>query len=234
MLVLGIETATWMGSVALADDDKGVIAEVNISSTASHSERLLPCIDRIFRETGSRLEDCDGICVSIGPGSFTGLRIGLATAKGLAYAAGKPMAGISSLETLAHGIPLARIPICTVIDARKGEVFACIFEWQGLELVARTPELVVSPEGLMEKITEPTILVGNGLIPYAPPFRHTLKEKAVFLTHPFNFPRASVLAMKGLDRLAQGKGVGPEDLVPVYIRPSEAEINWRSGSRRKR
>lgn len=234
MLALGIETATWMGSVALADDDKGIIAEININSTASHSERLLPGIDRIFRETGTRLEDCDGICVSIGPGSFTGLRIGLATAKGLAFAAGKPMAGISSLETLALGIPLARMPICTVIDARKGEVFACIFEWSGLELKSRTPEMVVSPEGLMGKITEPTILVGNGLVPYGQLFRQTLQEKAVFLAPPFNFPRASVLAMKGLDLLAQGKGVGPEDLVPVYIRPSEAELNWRSGPKKKR
>jgi len=231
VLVLGIETATWMGGVALVDDGKGVIAEVNINSTSSHSERLLPGIDRIFKETGISLKDCDGICVSIGPGSFTGLRIGLATAKGLAYAAGKPMAGISTLETLARGMPLARIPICTVIDARKGEVFACIFEWRGPELVSRTPQMVVSPEVLMEKITEPTILVGNGLVPYAPIFRDTLRENAVFLPHAFNFPRASVLATRGLDRLAQGEGVGPEDLVPVYIRPSEAELNWRSGPR---
>ncbi|MGA1795714.1 MAG: tRNA (adenosine(37)-N6)-threonylcarbamoyltransferase complex dimerization subunit type 1 TsaB [bacterium] len=233
MLVLGIETATWMGGVALADDNKGIVAEVNINSPSSHSERLLPGIDRIFRETGTMLKDCDGICVSIGPGSFTGLRIGLATAKGLAFAAGKPMAGVSSLETLALGIPLARMPICPVIDARKGEVFACIFEWRGSELVSRTPEMVVSPEILMEKITEPTILVGNGLIPYGAFFRQGLKEKAVFLTPPFNFPRASVLAMRGMDRLSQGKGVGPEDLVPVYIRPSEAEINWRSSPRHR-
>ena len=154
--------------------------------------------------------------------------------KGVGLCHGKAYGGISSLETLALGIPLARIPICPVIDARKGEVFACIFEWSGLELVSRTPEMAVSPEDLMEKITEPTILVGNGLIPYGQLFRQTLKEKAVFLTPPFNFPRASILAMRGLDRLAQGKGVGPEDLVPVYIRPSEAELNWRSGPKKKK
>ena len=227
MLLLGIETATWMGSVALLDDRAGVLGELNLKSTASHSERLVPSLDRLFMETGKSLEECDGICVSIGPGSFTGLRIGLATAKGLAYAADKPVAGISTLEVLASGVPFAEFPICPVVDARKKEVFTAIFQWKGLELICLEREMAVTPETLIRKIEKPTIFVGNGLSLYGDSFRQGLKDKAIFISHAFDFPRASILAELGLKRFAQKKISHPEDLVPIYIRPSEAELNWK-------
>jgi len=227
LLVLGIETATWMGSIALVNDQMGVLAAFNVNSTASHSERLLPAIERIFHETGKNLQDCDGICISIGPGSFTGLRIGLATAKGLAFAANKPLIGVSTLETLANGVPMARVPICPVIDARKKEVFTTIYEWRKNELVRLAPEMAIPPQWLIQKISKPTLLIGNGLIPYRDLFKKALQEKALFLSDAFNFPRASVLAHLGMKRLIRNETSNPEDLVPVYIRPSEAEINWK-------
>jgi tRNA threonylcarbamoyladenosine biosynthesis protein TsaB len=217
-----------MGSVALVDDKEGVFAETNITSTASHSERLIPSIDRLFRETGKKLEECDVVCVSIGPGSFTGLRIGLATAKGLAFAADKPIVGISTLETLARGIPFSRFPICPIIDAKKKEIFTSIYEWHKLDLLSLEPEMAIKPDSLVKKIIKPTIFVGNGLFPYGDIFRQKLKSKALFVSHSYNFPRASILCELGLKRLTQNRVSKPEDLVPVYIRPSEAELKWKS------
>lgn len=217
-----------MGSIALVDHEKGLLAEFNINSTASHSERLLPAIDRIFQETGKTLEECDGICISLGPGSFTGLRIGLATAKGLAFAADKPMVGVSTLETLANGVPMVRIPICPVIDARKKEVFTAIYEWHKSDLKRLVPEMAIPPRKLIEKISHPTLLIGNGLIPYRDLFKKALQEKALFLSDAFNFPRASVLAYSGMKKFMNKEYSLPEDLAPVYIRPSEAELNWKS------
>ena len=181
-MALGLETATWMGSVALVDDKVGILGELNIKSTASHSERLIPSIDRLFKETGKRLKECQVVCVSIGPGSFTGLRIGLATAKGLAFAADKPIVGISTLDILASGIPFARFPICPIIDARKKEVFTSIYEWHNLDLIRLEPEMAIKPESLIKKITKTTIFVGNGLITYGDIFRQELKSKALFVS----------------------------------------------------
>ena len=227
MLALGIETATWMGSIALVDDREGVLGELNIRSSASHSERLIPSIDRLFKETGKRLEECEVICVSIGPGSFTGLRIGLATAKGLAFAADKPIVGISTLEILARGVPFSMFPVCPVIDARKKEIFACIYEWKDSDIISHEQEMAIKPDSLIKKITRPTVFVGNGLFPYGNIIRSKLRSKALFVSQAFNFPQASILAESGIKRFAQKKVSKPEDLVPVYIRPSEAELNWK-------
>ncbi len=166
--------------------------------------------------------------MSIGPGSFTGLRIGLATAKGLAFAADKPIVGISTLEILARGVSFTRFPICPVIDARKKEVFACIYEWQDFDIISLEPEMAVKPDSLIKKITKPTIFVGNGLLPYGDTIRNKLKSNALFISQANNFPRASILAESGIKRFAQKRISKPEDLVPVYIRPSEAELNWKA------
>lgn len=227
MLALGIETATWMGSVALVDDEAGVLVDQSLNSKSSHSERLLPTIERLFKETGKGLKECAVVCVSIGPGSFTGLRIGLATAKGLAYAIAKPIVGVSTLEILARGLPFVSIPVCAVIDAKKKELFACIYEWRNLELLNLTKEMAIKPDALVKKIAKPTLFVGDGLITYGDLIARELKELAIFASDAFKFPRASVLAELGLKRLAENKTSDPDDLTPVYIRASEAEINWQ-------
>lgn len=227
MLALGIETATSMGSVALVDDGAGVLAEHSLNSKASHSERLLPSIDGLFKETGKRLDDCAVVCVSRGPGSFTGLRIGLATAKGLAYAISKPIVGVSTLEILARGLPFLSIPVCTVIDARKKELFTCIYEWHGLEFENLTREMVIKPDALIRMIERPTLFAGDGLVNYGDFIAQELKGLAIFASRAFNFPRASVLAGIGLKRFAEDKSSEPDDILPVYIRDSEAEVNWR-------
>ena len=122
MLVLGIETSSRHGGVAIIGEDR-VLCEAVLSVEVTHSERLLPAVDRALDEARITLEGLGGIAVSIGPGSFTGLRIGLSTAKGLAYATGLPLVGVPTLEAMAWTLPAARWQVCPVLDARKQEVY---------------------------------------------------------------------------------------------------------------
>ena len=144
MLVLGIETSTTQGGVAIIDADR-VLCESVLNVEVTHSERLLPAIDRALGEARVSLEALGGIAVSIGPGSFTGLRIGLSTAKGLAYATGLSLVGVSTLEAMARALPAARWQICQVLDARKQEVYAALFRHESgalrriTEVVSRLP-----------------------------------------------------------------------------------------------
>src|SRR5574337_212080 len=126
MLVMGIETSTMQGGVALISG-QGVICEYTVNVKATYSERLLPLIDRALRDARITLDDVEGFAVAVGPGSFTGLRIGVSTAKGLAAAGGQPLVGVSTLEAMAWSLPFCAYQICPILDARKGEIYSALF-----------------------------------------------------------------------------------------------------------
>ncbi|RKY01883.1 tRNA (adenosine(37)-N6)-threonylcarbamoyltransferase complex dimerization subunit type 1 TsaB, partial [Candidatus Poribacteria bacterium] len=126
MRVLGIDTSTTTGSIGLIDGDK-VVAEHVLDVMETHSSRLMPAIDQMLKKAGLSIWDVDLIAVSKGPGSFTGLRVGVATAKGLAYALRKPIVGVPSLDVLAFGVKFFDGLICPLLDARRGEVYGAIY-----------------------------------------------------------------------------------------------------------
>src|SRR5512142_2379760 len=135
MYVLGIETSTKTGSVAVVSD-KAVIAQYSLNIEITHSERLMSTVDRVLKDTGIALSQLDGFAVATGPGSFTGLRIGVSTVKGLAFATGKPVAAVPTLFALAWNVPHAAWPVCPLLDARKKEVYAAVYALDG---ASRTP-----------------------------------------------------------------------------------------------
>jgi tRNA threonylcarbamoyladenosine biosynthesis protein TsaB len=138
---------------------------LNISAT--HNQRLLPGIDRILTDADWTLDDLDGLAVSLGPGSFTGLRIGLSVVKGLAWATGKPLAGVPTLDALAANVPLSPYPIYPVLDARKGEIYTALYRMDDEQVPARlTPYMAIKPEKLVDLISEKTLLVGDALLRY--------------------------------------------------------------------
>ncbi|GIW46293.1 MAG: tRNA (adenosine(37)-N6)-threonylcarbamoyltransferase complex dimerization subunit type 1 TsaB [Deltaproteobacteria bacterium] len=223
MLVLGIETSTYAGSVALIEDER-VVGEVFINLGPSHSEKLLPIIEWLLREVGLNKEDVEGIAVSIGPGSFTSVRVGVATAKGLAFSLGVPVVGVSSLEVLALNFPFAPFVICSIIDARKGEVFMALFRSLNGSLERISEDTLVRPEHLISIIREKTIFVGDGTLSYRELLKDSLGELALFSTPGLNFPRASNCALIGIERLKKGQKDDVFSLAPKYLRKSEAEI----------
>ncbi|MDD5153446.1 MAG: tRNA (adenosine(37)-N6)-threonylcarbamoyltransferase complex dimerization subunit type 1 TsaB [Desulfovibrionales bacterium] len=226
MKILAVDTSTHTGSVALTDNG-AVLAEYSLFSKETHSRRLLQAVEHLLAQTGLALNDIDGLAVTIGPGSFTGIRIGLATFKGLALATGKPVVGISSLDALAANFPVADRPVFPVIDARKKEVFtAAYYPNEDGRLIKTSPELALSPQDLVVRIKERVILVGDGARSYGEFFEKELGDKAFFAPGPFSFIRASNVAFLAAEKFKAGEQADIITMVPAYIRPSEAELKW--------
>jgi tRNA threonylcarbamoyladenosine biosynthesis protein TsaB len=230
VLVLGVETSTMQGGVALVGHDR-LVSEYMLNVEATHSERLLPAIDRMLSDAGMGLDALSGIAVSIGPGSFTGLRIGLSTVKGLAYATGLPVVGVPTLEALAWTLPFAAEQVCPVLDARKQEVYTALFRHERGGLVRLMEDAALAPETLCSRIRKPTLFLGDGLAAYGELFRRRLGDRMLLPPLASRGARPACVAELGRERLLRGQGEPAESLVPRYLRPSEAELRRARGTR---
>jgi tRNA threonylcarbamoyladenosine biosynthesis protein TsaB len=220
---LGIETATSLASVGIVVGDR-ILAERALPMHGSHARTLLPLIDAALAAAGVGLRDIDLLAVSIGPGSFTGLRIGLSVAKGLALATGVPVVGVPTLEAYARTAGPRPGLLCPVLDARKGEVYAAAFRWRGSEVECVAAANAVAPERFAASLREAATLVGDGVDAYAGLWRRELGEAAELIAFAALPPNAAVVAQLGMARAA---AFGPDDLAdlePRYCRASEAEV----------
>lgn len=200
--------------------------EMTLCDTLSHSRKLLSLINYAVEKIGIDINTIDGYAVSTGPGSFTGLRIGIGTIKGLAMASGKPVVGISTLEALSYSVFLNPALICPILDARKNEVYASLFRYQEGKLVRLIDDMVISPKELLSNINEKTIFLGDAVGVYKDFILEMLDDQALFLPGSFNHPRGSSVANLGALKFNNGEAVNLSDLKPTYIRRSEAEIKW--------
>jgi tRNA threonylcarbamoyladenosine biosynthesis protein TsaB len=224
MRVLGIDSSTPGCSVALLNNDT-IVAERIADPLPSYSKYLLQMVDQVLTEGKSRLDDVNGFAVTIGPGSFTGLRIGVSLLKGFVLATEKPFVGINSLEALARTLDSPKYPICTALDARKSEVYAAVFESQKDGLRPLLKESALSPEALCGKIKAPTLFIGNGVERYREIFKESLGAHFV---EPETRPRFSTAAGTALLASQQFDHQNHFDLNQLkinYIRKSEAELS---------
>jgi tRNA threonylcarbamoyladenosine biosynthesis protein TsaB len=219
MRVLGIETSTLAGGVALVDGDR-LVAEYLLDVRVTHSERLLAAVDRVLADAAWRPRDLEGLAVAIGPGSFTGLRVGLSTVKGLALALGVPVAAVPTLDAMAAGLPWAALPVCPVLGARRDEVYAALYRWQGEGFRRESEYLALAPDELARRLSEPTLLVGDG----ADSVRSIHVRR---VPPPTRVPSPACVAVLGCARLGLGETVSVAALAPLYLRPSEAELRRR-------
>jgi tRNA threonylcarbamoyladenosine biosynthesis protein TsaB len=228
MKILGIDTSTSCGSVGLVDDQR-VIADTLLNLPVTHSERLLAAIGLVLDQSRLNLKkDVNGIAISLGPGSFTGLRIGVSAVKGLAFATGLPVVGVSTLDTLAAQVAPTSYAICPILDARKAEVYTALYRYERGSRVKRlTPYQAIRPEELVAQIREKTILIGDGVKTYADYFRNALPSLVLFPAPPLSVPHGSVVATLGLELLQRGEILDLPLFTPIYVRPSEAEIKWQ-------
>lgn len=224
-LLLVVDTATPAGSVAVSRGAE-LLGEITLNVRATHTDRLLSIIRQLLRYVELSPAQLDGFGVVLGPGSFTGLRVGVATVKGLAMATGKPVVGISSLETLAGQAPFACLPVCALLDARKAEVYAGLFAWREDCLVPLGAESVLPPDRLLDSLRDDVLFVGNGAVVYHDLIVARLGARAHFVPWALHPPRASNAAVPALARLRRHQTVPLAALVPTYIRPSEAELSW--------
>jgi len=222
MRVLAVETSTLSGGVALLDGER-VVGEYTLDVRITHSERLMAAIDRLLSDAGWTARDLHGIAVTVGPGSFTGLRVGLSTVKGLALALTIPVAAVPTLDAMAAMLPFAALPVCPVLDARKREVYASLYRWDGLGMHREWEYLALAPDDLARRFDEPVIVVGDAAEAIESPFARRVRP-------PRRGPAPAVVGALGHARLAIGDTVAVADLVPIYLRPSEAELKRRDAA----
>lgn len=230
MYLLAIDSATQVAGVALLRDEQLVVEEfANIGLT--HSETLMPMVDQVLNNASVTVRQLDAIAVTIGPGSFTGLRIGLAAAKGLAMAADKPLIGISTLEVLAHNLSYSPLLAGTILDARKGEIYGACFDISQAYPQRLGEEVACSPEDfcreadhwLKETDRPGLVLLGDGFTSYRQVFIEHWGDKLRLLPPHQQLPRAASLA--SLARLKALRCDYSDRLLlrPTYIRLSEAQ-----------
>jgi len=221
LIVLGLDTATWTAAVGVVRDQV-VLAEDVEPASRSHVASLPALVERVLARAGLAIGEVEGLAISIGPGSFTGLRIGLGLAKGLAFAGGVPLAAVSTLEALAAVSGAAPgETVCAALDARKREVYAAVFDvGEGGTLFRRGPDMALAPEALAAQLPAATVLVGDAASAYPEILGPGLIVRP-FETHP---PRGGTVARLGARRLAAGEAVDVGTVEPVYVRPSEAEL----------
>lgn len=225
MIVLGIESSTPAASVALVAET-GLRGEITLNIGLTHSEQLLPLVDSLLGQTRTTLEEVEGIAVAGGPGSFTGLRIGMATAKGLAQGRKIPLVGIPTLLALAYTQEGSSHLVSPVMNARKNEVYTALFRFgpRGIEQLA--PYQATAPAkwaGELDRYGEPVTMTGDGVEAYINLWREVLKEKVILPSPALRTARAGTVAWLGRQKLLAGASDDLYSLKPLYIRPSEAE-----------
>lgn len=236
MRVLGIDTSTNYGSVAIAEKER-LLCELPIPLTESYSKGLLNTIDNILEVSKISACDIDGYAISIGPGSFTGLRIGLSTCKGFNLAMEQPIIPVETLDAMVDSISLdfqsSILLLCPIIDAKRGEVYTSFYRYEGGYIKKVTDDMVISSENLCKKITELTIFFGDGVKPYRDIIKDRLGELAYFYTGVPKNSIAASIALMGIKKIERGDVVDSMTLKPKYIRRSEAEIKWEERQKSK-
>lgn len=232
VLILAIETSTGCGSVALTrgDGHSGkVLAEYTLQPEVTHSRRLLASVAAMMEILSISWHDLDAVAVSQGPGSFTGLRIGMAAAKGLALGADLPLIGVPTLDGLAAQLTPTSLPVYLVLDARKQQVYAARYSFSAMTCTRMGAVEVLSAAQLRDKIQEPTWVAGPGVVAcvdqlQAHPQAHLLYSSVLH-------PRAAAIGFCGAAQLGEATYGDGDHLVPLYVRASEAELNLRQMAR---
>ena len=235
MLVLGIETSTPQTSVAIGSE-QGVIASALVSRGASHNEFLLPAVRFCLEQVGLGFRNLGGIAVSLGPGLYTGMRVGVATAKALAQSLSIPIVGMASLDLLAYEVRYSSKGICAVLDARRSEVFTAFYRASPGGIQRMSPYRVEKPDQLAVGIAsrpEEVLMIGDGALAYQDIFEEIGPVVEVG-TMSHAFPNARALVELALPRMYREDFDSLYALKPLYLRRSAKRIQWQRIRERRR
>ncbi len=225
MLLLAVESSGLVASVALLSDDV-LIGEFTTNFKKTHSQTLLPMLDQMIRMVGADLKDVDAIAVSKGPGSFTGLRIGAATAKGLGLALDKPLIGVPTVDAIAYNLFGTEKLICPLMDARRDQVYTGLYTFESGAFQVVRPQEAVSIGAVVERLDEmgrPVIFLGDGVPVYKDYIEEHMRTEHEYAPPHLSRQRAGALAVLGKRYLEEGRAVRGADLMPEYLRLSQAE-----------
>lgn len=224
MLTLAIDTATKVCAIALCRNQE-ILAEYTVNMGMTHSEGLLPQIDQLLKRCGVDKKSIELLAVSMGPGSFTGLRIGLATAEAMAYSWHCNIHGVSTLKALAYNIPIEGVLLSPILDAQKGNYYQALYKWEQGKLIELEPVEVVNKERLLERIAtykNETLILGECL----KLARLELPQNIKLAPEGLRMPKGSSVALVANENFDQERDKNIFGLEPYYIRRSEAEELW--------
>lgn len=223
MKILAIDTSGQTASAALIEDEK-LIGEFTQNDKLTHSQTILPMVAEICEKTNTDPKDVDYIACAVGPGSFTGLRIGAATAKGLCLGLNKPLLAVPTLDALAYHMFMTDAIVCPIMDARRQQVYACFYEWQGEKMVPLTEYMAEGIDVIIDKalsFQRDVIFLGDGV----PVHKEKLEKNPDFHFAPAHcaLQRAAAVAAYGKVMAEEGKAISGNELELIYLRKSQAE-----------
>lgn len=222
MKILALDTTAQVCTVAITEDTR-LIAEMTVNTGNTHSETLLPLVEQILKMSELTLDDIDCFACSTGPGSFTGVRIGVATVKGIAYGKNKPCVSVSTLDALAYNLAGCDGIICPVMNARRNQVYNALFEWNGEKTVRLCTDRALSIDELDEelvKLGKKVYLSGDGYDITERGFKNTVVE---YVPEKMRHQSGYSVACCALEKIKNGNILSDAELVPIYLRPSQAE-----------
>ncbi|QEK13121.1 tRNA (adenosine(37)-N6)-threonylcarbamoyltransferase complex dimerization subunit type 1 TsaB [Crassaminicella thermophila] len=234
MKILAFDTSSIVASVAVMDDDK-LIGEYTINHKRTHSQKLMPMIEEVLESCELTMKDIDVVAVAEGPGSFTGIRIGVATAKGLSHAMNIPVIGISTLDALAFNVAFSHGLICPILDARRNQVYTAVYKWDNGNLSMIEEHMAVSIEELVDKLMqrpEKVIFLGDGVATNKIYLIEKLKDRVLFAPNSMKMPKAASIAELALQKAKEGNLKNCYELLPTYLRKSEAERQYEEKIKR--
>ena len=225
-VILAINTSTPQFSVALVNENGALLAEETLSPRAKGFRDFMTGLDHLLRTSGVSLGEVSSLAVAKGPGSFTGLRVGLSAAKGICEGLGVPMVALSSLEALANQCPFQPYPVCPVIDSRKEEVFAALYTWSDeQDLVRLEPETCLKVRDLPGFIKKRALVLGTDFNLQAGPIVSAAGDRAVLAPPSFWNLRAATLGMLGARRAREHRFDSLREVTPSYLRPPDIRPN---------
>ncbi len=225
MKILSVDTSSNVATVAVTDDEK-LVCEILVNTKKTHSQTLMPMIDSALKQSELEISDIDLIASANGPGSFTGLRIGVSAVKGLAHAMDIPVVGVSILTAMAYNLPFCEYVISPILDARRDQVYNAVYEWSDGELKEVFKPRALSVDELIDEFLtseKKVVFLGDGVSVHREYIKEKLGDKAVFAPVSANEQRASGLAAAAKKLYDEGKAVSCYELAPIYLRKPQAE-----------
>jgi tRNA threonylcarbamoyladenosine biosynthesis protein TsaB len=227
MNLLAIETSTDGLGVALVDDTR-VLASSELLAERVHATELPGALTNVLKSAGRTLEQIDAFAVDVGPGAFTGLRIGVAFVKALVFRLRRPVIGVASLDVLAAALPYAAHPVCPILDAKQKKIYAACYDTRDGAPRKRSDYQLLTVDAWLSTLPqEPIVLLGSGAALYREAITKALGPRALFAPHDLWLPRAATLGRLGLERLRAGQHDDPSTLVPMYLYPMDCTVRAR-------
>lgn len=232
MIILGVDTSTDSLTVSLINEKK-ILADYNSVGTLRHSVLLIPTIQKALKKINAKIEDIDLFSVGIGPGSFTGLRVGVTTMRALAIALNKPIVSVPTLDAIAHnGLTYLKreklltgfTKICPILDAKKRQVYACIYRHNGAKIIKEADYLLEPVEKLVKRLKGPVLFLGDAIPLYKEQLLNRKAFKANFLEGRKWLPKGSIIAKIAFREYQKERCDNPYDLVPLYLYPRECNV----------